>query len=608
MFINTAHQDHESLLMRQRFLSNLSHELKTPLGGMLNTFSLLEASTLSQEQKNYLDMGRQSLDAITKFVEELLELSQLEAGIMKINVEPFDLEEEVIRSFKKIKNLGMTKALTFNLVMDYHIPIIVMGDQKKIRHIIQSLLLNSLKQTQKGHIECEVRVATQHPLNIEFTIHDTSEAISHHEIDYLFDLFQQARKHPSEQHLMQSLSLPITKKLIEHMGGSLTTKQHKDSGIIYQVILPMEISDTDDYKPLKQTLLVALEHKQHSKVAPMFKSLGLKIYDLTTIGQQKVDYILCETPLHIEDITSIKKIYAHYETQLISCHKIKQSKAITFDYYMELPISRSTLYHYLTRKNVSQKQAVQNIYHTVLSGHVLIVDDNRLNRIALENILGKFGMKSTSVESGQKAIEYVKKMAFDMILMDIQMPGMDGVEATRRIRALGKIYEKIPIVAVTANAFFKDYDLMKHAQINDVIFKPIKVDNLNLMLRKYIETGAQIQVPNDLFSFDEKDFKQRFEGSDDIASEVLSYFLETYQNDLDHIKDAVKNKQTKQIIETTHYFKGSCGYLSAIRSVWVLNQMMDLAKQNTLDHIDIYFEMLEHEIKDLVKHLKEYSK
>jgi CheY-like chemotaxis protein/HPt (histidine-containing phosphotransfer) domain-containing protein len=216
-------------------------------------------------------------------------------------------------------------------------------------------------------------------------------------------------------------------------------------------------------------------------------------------------------------------------------------------------------------------------------------------------------MKSKSVDSGKAAIETVKNESFDIILMDIQMPDMDGMEATRRIRSLGKSNQTVPIIAVTANAFLKDYDLMKVSQITDVIFKPIKPDSLTQLLRKYILVNNTIEIPNELFTFDQMEFEMRFEGSNDIAKEVLSTFQEEYKKDMTKIKQAVKDQNTEQIIHTAHYFKGSCSYLSAKRIVWLLDYMMNMAKTSRLEGMHEIVLRLDKEVDELFTIIKEYQ-
>ena len=277
---------------------------------------------------------------------------------------------------------------------------------------------------------------------------------------------------------------------------------------------------------------------------------------------------------------------------------------------MEYPTSRKTLHQRIT--SITDKPAVELTddlsSQSVLNGYALIVDDNRLNRFALESILTKSGMTSKSVSSGLKAIQAVKNETFDIVLMDVQMPDMDGIETTRRIRNLGKNYESLPIIAVTANAFLSDYDFMKTSLMNDIILKPIRVKNLNLILRKYIKATATIEIPIELFVFDQKDFETRFEGSLDIAEEVIESFLLECSKDLLRIKDAVNQNDSKKIIESTHYFKGSCSYLSGKRAVWLLSYMINAAKKESLDMMQMSYELLEKEVAALLIEIDKYQK
>ena len=253
-----------------------------------------------------------------------------------------------------------------------------------------------------------------------------------------------------------------------------------------------------------------------------------------------------------------------------------------------------------------KKQYAEDVFHKALTGYALIVDDNRLNRIALENILKKQGLKSKLVDSGAKAIEAAKNERFDIILMDIQMPEMDGIETSKHIRSLGPQYKNLPIIAITANAFLNDYDLMKHAQMNDVLFKPISIEALERILRKHLSHHKQIFVPAVHQVFDQKDYEYRFDESYDIAKTVIESFIEIYQGDLLSIEEAIKSNRPNIIKEKLHYFKGSCSYLSGKRTTWLLTTMMKLNEQNQKEALQNAYEVLVYEVDKLVEQLKKY--
>ncbi|PKK92458.1 MAG: hypothetical protein CVV62_00230 [Tenericutes bacterium HGW-Tenericutes-7] len=238
---------------------------------------------------------------------------------------------------------------------------------------------------------------------------------------------------------------------------------------------------------------------------------------------------------------------------------------------------------------------------------ILVIDDEMSIRLLLDNYLSK---KFTVVtrNDGFEGLKYLEEGNMpDVIVADIQMPNMDGMEATRRIRALGKTYQKIPIIAVTANAYFNDYDLLKTSQMTDVIFKPIKTESLNPVLRKYLKPSPEIMIPENLYIFDENEFSTRFNGSMDIAKEVIETFLNEYPKDMKKIEESIHIKHAEHIIKHVHYFKGSCSYLSAQRIVWLINLIMDHAKHQNLEFMDALYKQLLSETKKLIELLKAFT-
>jgi CheY-like chemotaxis protein len=333
--------------------------------------------------------------------------------------------------------------------------------------------------------------------------------------------------------------------------------------------------------------------------------MGMHVYDEQSIQHEKVDLMIFETMLKPgENLTHIKEQYGTEQVILFALKSIDQRKLKKVDGTLEEPVSRHALLQKIVNRQHELRRSVTSEYTKQLSGVALIVDDNRLNRVALQSILQKLGIQSKLAESGQKAIEMIKQESFDLILMDIQMPHMDGIEATRRIRSLGNAYQKVPIIAVTANAYFNDYDLLKASQINDVIFKPIKMEALAQSLRKYLVQNETIRIPDELFIFDRGDFLKRFEGSYDIAKEVILTFQSEYLKDIEKMRQAVKEKNPEAIIQTAHYYKGSCAYLSGKRLVWVLTRMMDHAKQDMLDEMNDLFELIVKESESLINELQ----
>jgi len=603
-----ANQDkHQSDIKQQyTFVSNISHEIKTPLNGVLNALYLMQTTDLSKEQKSYMEMAQSSADGISSIVDRILDLEALGSSKLDIKVRSFNLEDEMIRIYKMHQQAIEQKNLSFILNFDYHIMYEVIGDDQKIRHILSHLLQNAIKFTDQGKITLDVR-HTQDNL-YTFQMKDTGVGIAQNQLDRLYEVFYQINMNDDKEFQGMGIGLTVAHELTKLLNGTLSAESKPEHGSTFTLQIPLEKGHALSYKEV-ETLSAYVYHQDlESQFIPLFKSMGMQTFDDSNVTSQKVDIILFESPIKPgETINQIKESYGHQDTMMISLKHIDQKKLKKVDVLLEEPISRNIVMQKIMMTHHEIRKAVTSFYTKQLTGTALIVDDNRLNRVALQSILSKLGIQSKMAESGVKAIEMVKEETFDLILMDIQMPHMDGIEATRRIRSLGYTYQGLPIVAVTANAYFNDYDLLKASQINGVIFKPIKMESLAQNLRKYLNHKEVIAIPDELPDFDKHDFLKRFEDSYDIAKEVIETFQSEYVKDLEKIRIAVRSNEAEEIIKTAHYYKGSCSYLSGKRVVWVLNRMMDQAKAQSLEEIDDLFKLLMDESEQLIKALKEMN-
>jgi signal transduction histidine kinase/CheY-like chemotaxis protein/HPt (histidine-containing phosphotransfer) domain-containing protein len=607
--------DHEMLELKKKaqssnetkteFLSNMSHEIRTPLSGIYNAFYLIETTELTQDQKSYLDLGRASIDQLSILVDQIFHVVDDSKETTMTKHEPFHLEDEMNRLYLSQKHLAEEKGLIFHLDFDYNIKTDFLTDGYKLKQILMHLLSNAFKFTHEGQVKLKIEKLKEKDF-LKFSVIDTGIGMDPNSLDELTEIFHQEDTSSKRSYQGAGLGLSIVSDLIVKLDSKLDIESELNRGSTFSFEMPYQWTTKYDYQAVKDKIARYFKDQTSSSdLEACLSSMGIE----TQSEHEKTvhaDFLVYEKPIKdLQEIKMNQELFGHAQTVQIARLMPQNRKFKGVDLWINMPTSRNVIYQELTAKlSTTIKQKDNNAFKNVLSGYALVVDDNRLNRIALESILHKQGVRSKSAKSGVEAIEAVKNEHFDIILMDVQMPMMDGIEATRRIRALGKKYQSIPIIAITANAFFNDYDLMKNVQINDVIFKPIDVEHLTQVLRKFINTGTHIQIPDELSIFDEKDFEARFLGSEDIAKEVMTYFIEVYQVDLDKIADAVLKKDEKEIIETAHYFKGSCSYLSAKRVVWLLQLMMEQAKNRQLELMSTCLELLKIETKLLVKEIE----
>jgi signal transduction histidine kinase/CheY-like chemotaxis protein/HPt (histidine-containing phosphotransfer) domain-containing protein len=602
--IEKLREDNQKLEQtKQQFLANISHEIKTPLSGVYNALYLLNSTDLSDEQKAYHKIGSSSIEQLSSILDDLLDIKKISSGKMEVYKDTFNLEDEMIRVIKMHQLLASEKQIELNISFNHQINFECIGDFRKIRQIVSQLVHNAIKFTQKGFVSLDIMLDTKHEQQILLKVKDSGIGMDEQQVKNIFDMFYQADQKDTRAYQGTGLGLSVTYQLIKLLQGDICVSSVVDQGTEFIVTIPIEKGRVFDYQSLMKSHVLLYDDLNEQEES-IFHALGFKVYKQTTIGHSKVDYIVYTKHSHEkDDVEQHKKRYGKPQVLTILFDGVSEKQAL-YDFVFEKPVSLSVIYQRLLMKKNQMTQAEQ--YSKLLHAYALIVDDNRLNRVALSNILKKMGLKSKQADSGKAAIEMVKKEAFDCILMDVQMPEMDGIEATRRIRSLGKNYQQIPIIAVTANAFLKDYDVMKTAQITDVIFKPINIDHLEQVLRKYIQSSNDIFIPHDLFVFDQEDFNHRFEGSNDIGNEVLHTFLSEYPKDMKRIHEAIKAQDFKQIEHETHYFKGSCAYLSAKRVVWVLTYMVEHARLNHIDEINDAYPFLSNEIERLIEEIKEY--
>ncbi len=593
------------------YLYKMSHDIRTPLGGIYNAVYLLGSTNLSIEQKDYLEIGQASADVMSSIIDGILDLSKIETGNMEVFHDSFNLEEELIRVYRTHKPLTDEKGLNLFFDFDYQINKVVYADYRKIRQIMHNLISNAIKYTHEGFVSIKTKlVINQEEPMIELEIADSGIGFNESELGRLQNIFEQNQERGFNRFQGSGLGLPLSYELVQLIGGSMTIQSTLHQGTSIKVILPVGFGQPYEYPFNKQYHALIISSDDHSFSKNILESIGIITHTLSSIKSEKCDLIFFEKEIkNNEEINQIKLKYCDEYAFAVSLYQEEQKKLELINLYIDYPVTRHNLYQKLIYTMSSSSWQMEDDFsnQSSLNGYALIVDDNRLNRIALESILTKEGMRSKSVSNGIKAIEAVKHESFDLVFMDVQMPDMDGIEATRRIRSLGKKYEILPIIAVTANAFLNDYDFMKSSLMDDIIFKPIRVKNLNLILRKFVKASRTIQIPEELFVFDQKDFETRFEGSFDIADEVIDSFLGEYSKDLNKIKKAILDKNVIQIIEATHYFKGSCSYLSGKRTVWLLSYMLDAAKRQSLDLMLTSYELLEKEVSQLLDSIVEYK-
>ncbi len=374
---------------KSEFLANMSHEIRTPMNGVLGMLQLLQKTSLSNEQAEYVDTALSSGVSLLKIISDILDFSKIEAGKTELENQPFRLDAVVEAITASVDNLIDHQRVSLNTEIDDNLPSYVIGDETRLKQILYNLIGNAIKFTEKGEIAIRLKCSetSDDSLRLDFAVKDSGIGIQPKKIATIFDPFVQADGSFRRRYSGTGLGLSIVKKLVELMQGEIS--------------------------------------------------------------------IQSET-----------------------------GKGTTISFFIIVQPSQAT-------------QALESSAPTVVDGndqpkHVLVVEDEHINALVVSSMLEKIGHTATVVDNGYKALDLLKKENFDCILMDIQMPQMDGIETARAIRQnTCDNCCKTPIIALTAHAMKGDKELFLEAGMNDYLTKPVEIEDLQKVLCKYAATVQQ---------------------------------------------------------------------------------------------------------------------
>lgn len=503
------------------FLANMSHEIRTPMNGIIGLTDVLLHDRLTRSQHEVLQRIKSSSSSLQRIIDDILDVSKIEAGKLSIELVEFDLAqaaEDVINLFMFSANPGGPELI---LDIGSDIPVGVLGDPVRVKQVLSNLISNALKFTRKGRVRLVVSMhsCANNIARIEFKVEDTGIGIAPEKIATIFDAFEQADGSVTRKFGGTGLGLTICRDLVARMDGVLSVESQLDIGTTFTVIQDFEVTDMGEklFSPLHLSVLVVDDGESVGlSLEAILTSFGFSVETVDTVelGLAKLetsnfDVILLdyEIPV-IGGIDAARMIRERASLQrdtkiifLIDFRSTDLAEALDangeFDGYLTKPFIRSRLFQVFQRitdefLSGDQESSDQNIVGQILpngaSGlagkHVLVVDDNEVNRMVAREFLGRVGINVEEAENGSVAVEKARNANFDLIFMDLQMPIMDGIEATRIIRA--SCPSRCPIISFTAHSMQEDVARVLAAGMDDHIAKPIEFDRFIAMLIKWL--------------------------------------------------------------------------------------------------------------------------
>lgn len=671
----------QAMKIKDEFLANVSHEIRNPMNGIIGMMHVLLDSDLDEEQKNYSKIVYNSARALLTIVNDILDLSKIEAGKLELDIRDFDLDV-AIKDIVSLPDLqARQKGIDFSYSIDPDVPCLLQGDIGRIRQVISNLTGNAIKFTDSGEVTLTITLKSDDETyaTLYFRVEDTGIGIKEGQIENLFSSFTQADLSITKKYGGTGLGLTISKLLVEKMQGEIGAESIEMVGSTFWFSLPLK-KQTEKERPLD----FCTQNIDECKVLVITDGSNLGRNFENNLNALEIDYDQAfdetealemirwaheeKAPFHLVimeakefDIMAenlgkkIKQDDLFKQTKLMLLTSIgkkgdaRRFEEIGFSAFLSKPVEKSLLLDCI--KAVLSRSFADGVQGPIITRYsiiedkkqfrqILIVEDMETNRLTAKALISKQGYKTDEAKNGLEAVQKHKENSYGLILMDCQMPVMDGFEATRQIRENEKILkmDHVPIIAMTGNAFDSDRKKCFEAGMDDFLAKPIEPDILaqkilsNLTENECfqpedhpvkIEDGQDepkadsmdVEVLNDIFDeleadtesdmcFNKDKFFERFGGDKEILSVVLDAFLQEAPELMEKIRQAMDENDTEGVRLMSHALKGSAANVNADLLKNAALEMETQAKAQNSDLFIPNYEMIQNEYNMFIREAK----
>ncbi|MCG8572547.1 MAG: PAS domain S-box protein [Spirochaetes bacterium] len=583
---------------KSEFLSSMSHEIRTPMNAIIGMSEALSETKLTDEQNKYVQIFKTAGEDLLVIINNILDISKIEAGQLELEKTSFNVVELLERTCDILNYRATQKGLELLLYIDPFIHPYLSGDPFRLRQILVNLIGNAIKFTEKGHILIQVKVikSGKKELEIEFTIEDTGIGIPEDKLEYIFDTFTQVDTSTTRKYGGTGLGLNIVKRLVEMMNGTIevTSQLQKKSTFKFQVQFLKERKPKKrekKYKELKIKILGIDDHQVNQIILKETFHNWCGNFDIVETGkeglelfnkaiQQKEPYdcvILDQNMPEMSGLTVAIAMHSHPQfgdtkiillSSSISNEDIRYAKSIGIDQVLVKPIKRDELkkkiyaIFQVEEPRSKQKKQKENVHlPEIKQTRILLAEDSLPNQYVVQVFLKEYPVDLVITKNGQEALKKYQSESFDLVVMDIQMPIMDGLTAIERIREWEKANHKnkVPIIALTAHAITDETFHSAVTECNDYIIKPISKKNFTDVIIQYLKRDKSKEMKTQDTKRTEEEDQKNYVYIDPVLHPYISKYMDAVLKNLELMSDFVEKKDFEQLNSIGHKMKGEGG-------------------------------------------------
>jgi len=628
-----ARSDEENL-EKSTFLARMSHEIRTPMNSILGMAELIQRKSVSGEIREYIEIMNQSGNNLLAIINDILDFSKIESGRLQIQNRHYSIASVINDLVNMMRPRVAEKSLSFIVNLENTIPAQLYGDDMRLRQILTNLLSNAIKYTQEGYISLDVGMEKIDDTSLKLicAVRDTGVGIRPEDKDRLFNEFARIDDIANRGIEGTGLGLVITKALCKAMGGDVLVFSQYGKGSVFWAMITQEFENEEpvaqvNNPDMKQALFYDWRPEYIKSISYTLKSLGVKykcsselqefIKDLE-YGSFDYAFISSKFALDCIDIPAMRDKPLQLAI-MVEPGEISAFREVTS---ILLPVYSVPIANVLnnTTGEVLFHDKKLKIQFTAPSANILIVDDISTNLRVAKELMAPYNMNIQTCLSGPEAINLVESSQFDIVFMDHMMPGMDGIEATSLIRDIQSedgFYQKLPIVALTANAVSGQREIFLENGINDFLAKPIEIQKLDEILEKWLPPEKRIE--SDQFYLEEVG-QERTEminipgidvaiglrncgGDIRIYLDILADFCRDTELRMEKIYDALAQKDAKLYVTLVHALKGAARSIGATETGEKAFWLEKTSSKGNLDAVRGKTNDLNEDVRALIKNI-----